>query len=635
MARELAKESEGWITGILLTTHTLWNGLIRSIIRTKRAESLYEYLANEVFIIQSEEVQRFLTASSILREMNPPLCDELLGISGSRQILKLLEERNLFIVRLEKGEEMWYRYHHLFRNFLQAKLREERPEAIITLHSKAASIFERRGEYDESIHHYLKAKAYHDAARVVNRIAKQTFDSGKLETLARWIDAFPEDVLEEHPRLLRFRAKICSEMGELEKAIELFDRACVEFLKRNDEIGVALTLVQKGVALRLQSKFKEAIESCEQALALLEDREDVLLTIAEAHRNIGICQAQLGNLPEGVAELRKSLQLHEKSGNLFNIACAHRDLGTTLRLTGDLEGSGVHFEKALRIWERFGNPGPISNLLNNIGVGYYYRGEYAKALEVYQEALAKAREAAYQRMEAFIQAGIGDVYYDLGRFEEAMEAYREGLRLAEEAQEEFLASYLLNAMGNVHRLRGDYAKALEFIRRAYQRAREQGSDYHIALFETSLGVISYEQGKAQRALEHLNSARQIFSQCGATIELAKVNFHLANLFYGQGKAQKALESLEEMLDCTFSLGYDQFLVPLARRALPLIRYAVEKGANGERLESLLSRAEREEERILPPVERIRAPAKARPPLIIYAFGEARVLRGDRIISDSE
>jgi two-component SAPR family response regulator len=90
-----------------------------------------------------------------------------------------------------------------------------------------------------------------------------------------------------------------------------------------------------------------------------------------------------------------------------------------------------------------------------------------------------------------------------------------------------------------------------------------------------------------------------------------------------------------MLDCTFSLGYDQFLVPLARRALPLIRYAVERGVNGDRLESLLSRAEREEERILPPAERIRAPAKARPPLIIYAFGEARVLRGDRIISDSE
>jgi two-component SAPR family response regulator len=62
---------------------------------------------------------------------------------------------------------------------------------------------------------------------------------------------------------------------------------------------------------------------------------------------------------------------------------------------------------------------------------------------------------------------------------------------------------------------------------------------------------------------------------------------------------------------------------------------VERGVNGDRLESLLSRAEKEEERILPPAERIRAPAKARPPLIIYAFGEARVLRGDRIISDSE
>ncbi|MGB5932525.1 MAG: hypothetical protein WBH57_05620, partial [Anaerolineae bacterium] len=87
-AKRLAVESEGWITAILLTTHSLWKGLLQTMIQAKRrGEYVYEYLADQVFNQQGPEVQSFLKGSSILETMDPALCDELLERSDSTKML--------------------------------------------------------------------------------------------------------------------------------------------------------------------------------------------------------------------------------------------------------------------------------------------------------------------------------------------------------------------------------------------------------------------------------------------------------------------------------------------------------------------------------------------------------------------
>ena len=89
----LTRDSEGWITGILLSTHTLWRGLMKGLIHARGTMTVYDYLASEVFTQQDAEVQDFLLDSSVLEELNPDLCDEVLGIQNSWTMLNLLEER--------------------------------------------------------------------------------------------------------------------------------------------------------------------------------------------------------------------------------------------------------------------------------------------------------------------------------------------------------------------------------------------------------------------------------------------------------------------------------------------------------------------------------------------------------------
>ena len=639
-ARELAEKSEGWITGILLTTHTMWKGLFEGIIRIQGSDStVYDYLVNEVFSQQPPTVRDFLLSTAILEEMSPLLCDELLGVSTSRERLSQLEQDNLFVIRLEKGEDRWYRYHHLFREFLLTKLQEREPEEIQALHLRAAGLLRASNAAEKAIPQYLAGKDHNSAMAVILEIARETYDAGKLGTLASWIDALPTDLVSRRARLLWFRAKTYAELGELDPAAALFDRAYAEFSESGDHMGQAQALVEKSAVLRFQGEFRQAIDACKQAILLVQgasEQNGGLQVTASAHRQIGTCLARLGNLSEGEEELRRALGMYEQMDYATNIAHVHNDLGVILRLAGNLAGSELHFRRALEIWEEIGNVGMVALTINNVAVGHYYRGEYAEALQLYEVGLAQARKAGLDRPMAFILAGMGDIYRDQRAYSEALKAYEEGLQAARQSREAYIIRYLLDATGNTHRLMGNDVLAIDLVRQAYERARERNASFEMGLYQISLGAISYQQGNTGQAKEYLSRARDILAQSDAKGELAKASLYLAQAHYVAGEFQEALHCTQTVLDCLLGLGYHQFLLPVARETKPVLEYAWGKGLGQVLIGHLLRQLETDA--LTTPDPRVsmhKEPGVVQPLLRASALGESRVLRGDELVTNAE
>jgi LuxR family maltose regulon positive regulatory protein len=635
-ARELANKSEGWITGILLTTHTMWKGLFEGIIRIQGSDSkVYDYLVNEVFAGQPASVQDFLLSTAILEEMSPLLCDELMGTSTSREMLKLLEDRNLFVSRLEREEERWYRYHNLFREFLLTKLREERPGQVRPLHLSAARVLRSNGEVERAISHYFAAQDYGSATEAILGIANQTYDAGKLEMLAGWIDALPPEIVRARPHLLFLRAKIHSELGQSDQAMTLFETAYEEFTRSADGLGQAQVLVEKNTALRLRGAFREAIAACQQAITLvqgLEQQEEVMELVASAHRQIGTCQASLGNLAQAEEELRLALSTYEQIGYLTNIANVHNDLGVILRWLGNHAGSESHFEQALQGWEKIGNVGMAALTINNIAVGHHYRGEYAAALELYEDGLTRAKKAGLDRAKAFILAGMGDVHRDQRTYTEALQAYEEGLQAARQSRDASLICYLLDAIGNTYRLLGNSALAAEFIQQAYKDAQGRNSTFEVGLYQISLGALSHDQGNIRQAEEYLLQAREVLLHSDAKRELARASLYLAQTYYVAGHLQEALDAMNTVLQCLQELGYEHFLLPVAQETRGVVEYAAGKGMGDTPIGKLLRRVE-VAEASAGTVAKKELPVQ--PLLRIYALGEGRVLRGDQLITTRE
>lgn len=631
-ARELAEVSEGWITAVVLMGQA--GDPLAGVARARGAGGrLYDYLATEVLAQLSSRTRDFLIASSVLSEMDPEVVNALLDIDDASAILEALEQQNILITRLEDHADhggaserprMWYRYHSLFREFLQTRLRETDPQRFRDLQQRAARVLMEAGHRDQAIDYFLKAGAYEEAAAAIKK-KTLTLTMAQADRLSRWIDALPQEALERHPRLLRYRAKICIERdGNLARAITLCEMAEALLDRNQAPTELAWMLIDKSSALRIQGHLGEAIACCERAMELAGEDEPIIA--AETQWSIGLAQSQRGHLDDAVNALRRALDYWRDTDKTASCARLHNDLGAILRRMGNLTASELHFQKALEIWESLDDVNRAAMTLNNLALGYHYRGQYTEALKRYQQARGRAQEAASRRYGAYILVGMGDVYRDLSRYTEAVDVYKQGLLDARKVSDAFLGAYVLDALGQTYYLMGDSQKGIALVRRAYEDARERGAAYEVALYELSLGTIAHEQGFLDEATYRLKDCIKCFRD-NHLRELTKAHLHLAQTYHLAYHPQEMRENIRYAELGLFRLGYDGFVLPTLLRTAGAIHAAADTSPY---LGNLLERAEKK----LGPAPAI-AQRSPEPALRVYVLGQPRVYLGDAPLENED
>ncbi len=631
-ADRLAQQSEGWITAILLTTHTLWKGLLRTMALAKGDDSqIFAYLAREVLLQQPLDVQEFLMGSSVLQRMSASLCNELLGTDNAREMLALLEDKNLFVSRLAGDGDDWFRYHQLFQDFLRSRLRQD-GERYAALHLRAGRIFEAGESWDQAIRHYLDAEAFDEAQRLVEEVATWAFSSGRWSSLLFWIDSMIQNG-GGSPWMYYWQSKVLTDSGRLDDAVGALERARDGFSERGETLALVRVLLQRSIIHRLRSEYAEAIANTEQALSLMGDDEEVSLT-AMAHSIVGICYGLQGELEQGLARLKEALSLFESCGEdrLYDVANTLHDIGT-IYYSVDVERYLHYIRRALAVWHRLGARGPMAMTLNNMGVAHYRQGRYREALETLQEALTEAQAMGLLRPQAYPRATIGDVYRAKGEYGLAHEEYGQALALAEEADEAFLVGYLWDAMANVERMRQNFERAEELLDEAIDKAYEHGSDQEVAGCQVSRGILLHVQGRDREALRVLEQAVSSFQNGSARQELAKARFHLAAVLFSRDSVREAMLNLEIALDIIAKSGFDPLLLDEGTGSRPLLEYAMGETSlrgHSDLLGRLLRRTEPASEMAS------RGPAQATLPRVdICAFGSSTVRRDGEVMEAQE
>jgi len=628
-AEELADKAEGWITGILLTTQSLWKGLLQDLVRVPGSQGqLFNYLASEVLTQQSEELQNFLLGSSVLSQLNAENCNQLLGIQDAGLFLTQLEQRNLFITRISE-DESWYRYHHLFQEFLETRLREGDQARWQALHRQAAELFIAQHEWDQAISHCLKIELFDKVAQVVEQIAKETFDAGHWATLAKWIDALPEQVFGKNPELINWRGRIFRETGETDQALRLYKHALDHYEKLGDQDGIGKTLVMQAICLRFQGNYQQSIQSCEHALTFLS--QDAVKVTSEAHRTIGISNALLGDWQKCIDELQSALSFYDQDIDHTVIALIHQDLGVALRTLGD-RNAQTHFQAALEHWQLANNSIGLANTLNSIGISYHRQGEYVQATETFLRARSEAHKSGHLRIEALILASLGDVYRDQAAHSQAEDAYRSAYEIGRRINEGFIITYTLCALGELLSIAGDSDTADELLSTALKQAENHHSNYEMGLAKTALGISNYGKGNLIDAENELNSAVKLLEQGGAKRDSARAYLHLARANLLRRNYVKANKNLRVTASLGMQLQEDQFVVGDRQRVIPLLKYAVSKKIGNGYFARALKKIQ-----VLPKKER--AEEKQRgiiiPAIKAYAFGTARVHLGGEQITNKD
>ncbi|MBC7236484.1 MAG: tetratricopeptide repeat protein [Chloroflexi bacterium] len=558
--RRLAERCEGWVTGIILAAQSERIAAQDLLQLSGASGGVFDYMAQEVLDRQRDEVRRFVLRTALCRELSPPLCDSLLKINNSAQILRELVEQNLFTVSLDSEGE-WYQYHQLFREFLLAKLEQDEPEECQHLRIKLATLMAHRGRWPQAIESYLAAGALTDAARSIEIVAQETFDGGEWEQLRKWIDSLPPSLLDDHPRLLLYRGKIHAERSELNEAMALFERSERSFLRRADAVGAARALVQQAVVQRFRGRFDEAIRLCRRVL-----EGDVRDSIADtaAHHNIGICHTMSGRFSEGIAALHEALRLAEANADDVNAGYIAHDIGVAELNRGHLGAGRKSLHRALMYWRKVGNPSALALTLQALGIIHHHLGEYVEADNRLQESLAKALDVGDQRAAAYTIVSQADLYRDMGRYAEADETYQRGLTVAAKSGISHLSVYTLASLGYTYRLMGDVVRARQLLVEAMDSLTE-AMPYERGLCHFYWGVLALDQGERDVAEQYLRTAAEMLAGVEAKRDMGRVYLHLARLAYHQGE-ERAVEPLRKAADLAQSLGSSQFALT---EALPV------------------------------------------------------------------
>ncbi|MCJ7702754.1 MAG: LuxR C-terminal-related transcriptional regulator [Anaerolineales bacterium] len=478
----LEARTEGWIAGLLMAAISLQgrqdpSGFIRAFEGSHRY--IFDYLVEEVLNQLTPEIQNFLLKTSILEQLNAPLCDAILDSNNSQSVLHQLEQLNLFIIPLD-DQRQWYRYHHLFADLLAGLLGELHPDLVPGLHLQASFWFETHGQLWDTVRHALAAGDVGRVARVAEVNVLGIMERGELGTLIRWLNELPGELIDDYPWLKVAQAWALTQAGSFDTAIPCLASA-EDSLKG-----------KPGISKEQADHIKGHITAIRSYIEILS----------------------FGNYTRAAQLAQQSLE-HLPPSDLRTRGMATGFLGTIQRVQQDFTSALTTLSSALTIYRATHQPYVVIDLLSQIGRVRRDQGLLHETARICQEALEiadrYARGGQHRLPVAAYAMGIlGRVYYEWNQLDKALEIGSQALALSKRwgQANTLLGNHLFVA--KIYRAQGIFQEALASI----QAAKETGSRFS----DTHEFVLGTQEMVVRLAMGDIHSVEQWVQQKSASYD---------------------------------------------------------------------------------------------------------------------
>jgi LuxR family maltose regulon positive regulatory protein len=164
----------------------------------------------------------------------------VLGIEDARAHLRDLEDANLFLVGMDRHRG-WFRFHALFREFLETELeRAEGAAAVAELHRRAAAWHEEHRMPVQAVEHLLLAGEIESAAERIAELGLPMYQLGQVSTVRRWLSELGDGVVRSHPPLvvtMTWTAVLLGEVSAGERWARILDAFDLDTLPEGDRVA--------------------------------------------------------------------------------------------------------------------------------------------------------------------------------------------------------------------------------------------------------------------------------------------------------------------------------------------------------------------------------------------------------------
>ena len=424
----LTTSTEGWVAALQLAALALRGGGDTSALVSRLSgatEMIGEFLAENVLDTLEPEMTQFLLATSITERTCGGLASALAEVSRGQAMLEEIERRGLFLQRIDEDPD-WFRYHHMFAEFLSRRLDRDQPERVEQLHRAASDWFVDHGYLNEAVDHALASGDASHAVDLVERDETNLLEQSRMATLLAIVKKLP-------PRLVVSRARL------------------------------QLTIVWANILLQRLTPAAAALKSFESALdgADLSDAMRADLRVeADVVRGCGdIFADRVETIDRLVAEaLSRPDTFHPRvpgvAGNLAAFASIYRfDFDAVHRLLA----WAAPYQEML---------GPFASVYARCfgGIAARYQLDIPAALKNFREGHEMGTTMGpHSHAARLAGALLGELLYETGELAEAMRLMDESYQLGSEGGgvDYMIAGYVTGA--RIKAAQGDRSAAVEHL----------------------------------------------------------------------------------------------------------------------------------------------------------------------------
>lgn len=336
----LRRLTDGWPVALSIALRTRTHARDLPSAATGARDIVYRYLAEQIFNSLTQEQRAFLLSSSVFTTFDTAIAESL---GAAPQFLAALRRDVTFLTEISPNQ---YRYHDLFRDFLESELRRSGTKEWLATIQAAAILLEGRADQSGAIALYVRANDNNAIVRIIESHGLELFERGEGESLRLAIEKLPSEQQQRHAMVLGIRAMLEAARGHFEISeagfIAAIAGATDNHLRLNLVHRYAVELVRQGRdAITLLSPYAED-PSVPQAFQV-----SILGTLATAYartRQLPIAQSTIQRaLSLADAELSTDMRarLYQQAAFIYQFqesatARKYADLAIELALSGNL-----------------------------------------------------------------------------------------------------------------------------------------------------------------------------------------------------------------------------------------------------------------------------------------------------------
>jgi LuxR family maltose regulon positive regulatory protein len=531
-AEVLEGKTEGWAAGLRLAAVSLrQHGNPKQFLSRLQADThhVMDYLLTEVLTKQPPSIQECLLSTAILDRFCGPLCEVIYAADeepgkptlNGESLIDWVERTQLFVIPLD-DEGYWFRFHHLFRQLLERRLKNRwSPDEIAHLHSRASAWYAENGLVEAAIHHALEGGDPDTAARLVAEHRHTLMNEEQWHRLESLLLMLPEERVHGNIELL------------VQKAW------CLENRYRLSEMADVVDQIDNFISSRHPPKLKESVRG--EIFALAAARSYLA---SDGKRALSYAEKALDRIP---------MEHSSQRGYALIV------LAFAFQMTGKVEDALDLLQASLRSVASDASTLDARILLALCFI-YWMEADLHNLGPCAEQYLAVGRKADLTETTSFAHYFLGIGSYHLNDLEAAE---RHLSSLIETDPYVNLHNYAQGgfALALTCQAKGDHETAFEWAKSIVSRAYETGNAALLRLAQAFQAELALRQGRLAEAAQWATTFKPeplgpMYRFFVPEITLAKV-FVAQDTTESRGRASDLLQRLRDFLN---SIHNKRFLI---------------------------------------------------------------------------